>query len=146
MEVGELNRCRLVALDLPDGLLPGPATGASAMSGNGVGVIVKPSLGLAPHEVAEVARAAVAGGAALIKDDETLGDPVWCRFEDRVAGQSKVSQGEVGKALLAVLRLRLRLRKDRSSSETRVSTSSACSTPLIRSASSTSTAAGGATG
>jgi dolichol-phosphate mannosyltransferase len=41
------------------------------------------------------------------------------RFEDRVAGQSKVSQGEVGKALLAVLRLRLRLRKDRSSAETR---------------------------
>jgi dolichol-phosphate mannosyltransferase len=40
------------------------------------------------------------------------------RFEDRVAGQSKVSQGEVGKALLAVLRLRLRLRKDRSSAET----------------------------
>jgi dolichol-phosphate mannosyltransferase len=41
------------------------------------------------------------------------------RFEDRVAGQSKVSQGEVGKALLAVLRLRLRLRKDRSPSELR---------------------------
>jgi ribulose-bisphosphate carboxylase large chain len=90
MEVGELNRCRLVNLDLPDGLLPGPATGASAMSGNGVGVIVKPSLGLAPHEVAEVARTAVAGGAALIKDDETLGDPAWCRFEDRVAAVAKV--------------------------------------------------------
>jgi dolichol-phosphate mannosyltransferase len=41
------------------------------------------------------------------------------RFEDRVAGQSKVSQGEVSKALLAVLRLRLRLRKDRSSAEVR---------------------------
>jgi dolichol-phosphate mannosyltransferase len=51
-----------------------------------------------------------------------LGFPVTevpIRFEDRVAGQSKVSQGEVGKALLAVLRLRLRLRKDRSSAETR---------------------------
>lgn len=35
------------------------------------------------------------------------------RFEDRVAGKSKVSQGEVGKALLAVLRLRLGLAKDR---------------------------------
>jgi dolichol-phosphate mannosyltransferase len=45
-----------------------------------------------------------------------LGFPVTevpIRFEDRVAGQSKVSQGEVSKALLAVLRLRLRLRKDR---------------------------------
>jgi hypothetical protein len=39
------------------------------------------------------------------------------RFEDRVAGKSKVSQGEVGKALLAVLRLRLHLRKDRSGAE-----------------------------
>jgi dolichol-phosphate mannosyltransferase len=49
-----------------------------------------------------------------------LGFPVTevpIRFEDRVAGQSKVSQGEVSKALLAVLRLRLRLRKDRSGAE-----------------------------
>ncbi|MDQ6744135.1 MAG: polyprenol monophosphomannose synthase [Candidatus Dormibacteraeota bacterium] len=51
-----------------------------------------------------------------------LGFPVTevpIRFEDRVAGQSKVSQGEVSKALLAVLRLRLRLRKDRSGAEVR---------------------------
>jgi glycosyltransferase involved in cell wall biosynthesis len=49
-----------------------------------------------------------------------LGYPVTevpIRFEDRVAGKSKVSQGEVGKALLAVLRLRLHLRKDRSGAE-----------------------------
>jgi glycosyltransferase involved in cell wall biosynthesis len=51
-----------------------------------------------------------------------LGFPVTevpIRFEDRVAGQSKVSQGEVSKALLAVLRLRLRLRKDRPGAEVR---------------------------
>jgi hypothetical protein len=41
------------------------------------------------------------------------------RFEDRVAGKSKVSQGEVSKALLAVLRLRLRLAKDRTGAEVR---------------------------
>jgi ribulose-bisphosphate carboxylase large chain len=90
MEVGELTRCRLVALELPDGLLPGPASGASGMQGNCVGVIVKPSLGLAPHQVAEVARAAVAGGAALIKDDETLGNPSWCRFDERVVAVANV--------------------------------------------------------
>jgi ribulose-bisphosphate carboxylase large chain len=88
-EVGELNRCRLVSLELPDGLLPGPATGATSMEGNCVGVIVKPSLGLAPQQVAEVARAAVAGGAALIKDDETLGDPSWCPLEERVAAVAR---------------------------------------------------------
>ncbi|HUQ63254.1 MAG TPA: RuBisCO large subunit C-terminal-like domain-containing protein [Acidimicrobiales bacterium] len=90
MEVGGLRRCRLVELDLPDGYLPGPALGASMHPDNSVGVIVKPSLGLAPHQVAEVARAAVAGGAAFIKDDETLGDPPWCRLEERVAAVAKV--------------------------------------------------------
>ncbi|MDQ6928655.1 MAG: RuBisCO large subunit C-terminal-like domain-containing protein [Actinomycetota bacterium] len=90
MEVGALSRCRLVELELPDGMLPGPALGASGSAGNVVGVIVKPSLGLVPHEVAEVARAAVGGGAALIKDDETLGDPPWCRFDERVAAVAKV--------------------------------------------------------
>ena len=90
MEVGALARCRLVELEVPNGWLPGPASGASGQRGNSVGVIVKPSLGLAPHEVAEVARAAVAGGAALIKDDETLGDPAWCPLDDRVAAVAKV--------------------------------------------------------
>jgi dolichol-phosphate mannosyltransferase len=44
-----------------------------------------------------------------------LGFPVTevpIRFEDRVAGESKVSEGEVRKALLAVLRLRLRPRRE----------------------------------
>lgn len=109
-EVGALTQCRLVSLDLPDGLLPGPAVGAvggppflealttpivvnasqKSLGRNGVGVIVKPSLGLAPHQVAEIARLAVAGGAALIKDDETMGDPPWCPLEERVAAVVKV--------------------------------------------------------
>ena len=33
-------------------------------------------------------------------------------FEDRIAGESKVSEGEVRKALLAVLKLRFRVRQD----------------------------------
>lgn len=90
MEVGALARCRLVDLELPDAMLPGPALGAPARGGNSVGVIVKPSLGLSPVEVAEVARAAVAGGAMFIKDDETLGDPVWCPLEERVTAVAKV--------------------------------------------------------
>jgi dolichol-phosphate mannosyltransferase len=35
------------------------------------------------------------------------------RFEDRIAGESKVSEGEVRKALLAVLRLRLAMSRNR---------------------------------
>jgi ribulose-bisphosphate carboxylase large chain len=70
-------RCRLVAVELPAGLLPGPAF--PAPDEVLVGAIVKPSLGLAPAEVAAVASALAAGGAHLIKDDELLGDPPGAR-------------------------------------------------------------------
>ena len=76
------TRCRLVGLDLPPGLLPGPTL--PAPHDVGVGAIVKPSLGLSPAEVAEVAAALAAGGARLVKDDELLGDPEWCPLERRV--------------------------------------------------------------
>jgi ribulose 1,5-bisphosphate carboxylase large subunit-like protein len=89
MESGALTRCRLVALDLPDGLLPGPAFG-SAGAGAAVGVIVKPPLGLSAADVGEVARRAVAGGATFVKDDETLGDPPWCPLAERVRAVAKV--------------------------------------------------------
>jgi ribulose 1,5-bisphosphate carboxylase large subunit-like protein len=86
-----LDRCRLVDLVFPDGLLPGPAFGAAAQrSPVEVGVIVKPALGLTPPEVGEVARAAVAGGAGFIKDDEILGDPDWCPLTARVAAVARV--------------------------------------------------------
>jgi ribulose-bisphosphate carboxylase large chain len=84
-ETAAITRCRLLELEVPDGLLPGPAFGTAAQAAPvGVGVIVKPSLGLSPMEVGEVARAAVAGGAVFIKDDEVLGDPPWCPLDERV--------------------------------------------------------------
>lgn len=91
-EIGTITRCRLVDLDLPDGLLPGPAFGPAAQAQQtraGIGVIVKPSLGLTPVEVGEVARSAVAGGAVFIKDDEILGDPPWCPLDERVRSVAK---------------------------------------------------------
>ena len=81
-------RCRLVELELPAGLLPGPAF--AAPDEVLVGAIVKPSLGLAPGEVAAVASALAAGGADLIKDDELLGDPEWCPLEERVRAVAAV--------------------------------------------------------
>lgn len=76
------ERCRLVAVDWPDGFLPGPAFDAPERVL--VGAIVKPSLGLAPAEVAQTAAKLAAAGADLVKDDELLGDPDWCPLEDRV--------------------------------------------------------------
>ena len=90
MEVGGISRCRLVdlTLDVPDGWLPGPALGARPTVE--VGVIVKPSVGLGPAQVAEVVRAAVAGGATFVKDDEVMADQPWCPLERRVAAVAEV--------------------------------------------------------
>jgi ribulose 1,5-bisphosphate carboxylase large subunit-like protein len=80
--------CRLVGLELPVGLLPGPAF--AAPDEVLVGAIVKPSLGLSPEEFAATAAALAAGGADLIKDDELLGDPAWCPLEERVRAVAAV--------------------------------------------------------
>jgi hypothetical protein len=64
---GDVDSCRLVEVDWPEGL-PGPAF--PARQGISVGGIVKPALGLAPEEAAAVAAELAAGGAVLVKDDE----------------------------------------------------------------------------
>ena len=87
-DLAAFERCRLVELEVPDDTLPGPAFTASP--GVSVGAIVKPSLGLSPEEVAEAAAIFARGGAALVKDDELLGDPEWCPLEDRVRAVSAV--------------------------------------------------------
>ncbi|MDP9070380.1 MAG: RuBisCO large subunit C-terminal-like domain-containing protein [Actinomycetota bacterium] len=92
-ETRAFSRCRLVGLDLPSGWFPGPAFPAPARVG--VGAIVKPSLGLAPGEVADVVAALVAGGVDLVKDDELLGDPPWCPLADRVRAVAKVCDPSV---------------------------------------------------
>ena len=64
---GDVESCRLVEVEWPDGL-PGPAF--TAQPGVSVGAIVKPALGLAPAQAAAVAGELAAGGAVLVKDDE----------------------------------------------------------------------------
>jgi ribulose-bisphosphate carboxylase large chain len=76
------SRCRLVQVEWPVGILPGPAS--EAPDEVLVGAIVKPSLGLSPAEVADTAAALAAGGADLVKDDELLGDLASCPLEERV--------------------------------------------------------------
>jgi ribulose 1,5-bisphosphate carboxylase large subunit-like protein len=65
---GDLESCRLVAVDWPEGF-PGPRFGAR--EGVQVGAIVKPALGLSDDEAGRVAGDLVARtGAVLVKDDE----------------------------------------------------------------------------
>ncbi|MBA3734380.1 MAG: hypothetical protein H0W90_04145 [Actinobacteria bacterium] len=87
------TRCRLIGVEWPTGLLPGPAFDAPEKVL--VGAIVKPSLGLSPAEVAATAEQLAAGGADLIKDDELLGDPQWCPLEARVSAVAAVLPGSV---------------------------------------------------
>jgi len=82
-DAAKFRRCRLIGMEWPDGLLPGP--GFDAPDKVLVGAIVKPSLGLSPAEVAATVKQLAAGGADLIKDDELLGDPPWCPLEERVS-------------------------------------------------------------
>jgi ribulose-bisphosphate carboxylase large chain len=49
-----------------------------------IGTIVKPKVGLAPKEWAEVAYNAFIGGVDFVKDDENLVDQEFCRWEERV--------------------------------------------------------------
>ena len=82
------TRCRLVAVDWPEEFLPGPAFDAPDRVL--VGAIVKPSLGLTPTQVADVAARLAAGGADLVKDDELLGNPESCPLEERVRAVASV--------------------------------------------------------
>lgn len=49
-----------------------------------VGTIVKPKVGLAPAEWADVAYKSYAGGLDLVKDDENLVDQDFCRWKERL--------------------------------------------------------------
>jgi ribulose 1,5-bisphosphate carboxylase large subunit-like protein len=87
-DAAAFERCRLVEVEWPSGLLPGPAF--AAPNTVLVGAIVKPSLGLSPAEVAATAAVLAEGGADLVKDDELLGDPEWCPIEERVRAVAAV--------------------------------------------------------
>ena len=46
--------------------------------------MIKPCIGLTPEKTAELAYEAAVGGVDVIKDDELVCDPSFCRLEDRV--------------------------------------------------------------
>lgn len=58
-----------------------------------VGGIVKPKIGLKPHELADVVQQMAEGGCDFIKEDEILADQYWCPMEQRLPLIAKVLQG-----------------------------------------------------
>ena len=85
---------RVVDMNLPREFAdahPGPQygiEGSRALTGVGerpiIGSIVKPALGLRPHETAEMVRELVEAGVDFIKDDEKLMSPAYSSLADRV--------------------------------------------------------------
>ncbi len=84
----------LLSFEMTNGLLsswPGPRLGIDGLR-QAIGVsrrpllcaVLKP-LGRTPQELAELAVQFVEGGVDLIKDDQSLVDQRWCRFEERVS-------------------------------------------------------------
>ena len=89
-----LSGIRVVGLELPPAFMaahPGPQFGiAGSFRLTGVkdrpiiGTIVKPALGLRPHETAELVSELIAAGVDFIKDDEKLTSPNYSSVAERV--------------------------------------------------------------
>ncbi len=94
-ELGEVTALRLLDLDLPASYasgFPGPAFGIEGtrrMAGvHGrpiIGTIIKPSIGLSAQETATLVDGLCEAGIDFIKDDELMADPLYERFEARLA-------------------------------------------------------------
>ena len=92
--IKELTGIRVIGLKLPEafrGAHPGPQYGISgsrALTGVYdrpiIGTIVKPALGLRPHETAEMVGELVQSGVDFIKDDEKLMSPAYSPLGERV--------------------------------------------------------------
>ncbi|GLR56923.1 ribulose-bisphosphate carboxylase [Rhizobium indigoferae] len=86
---------RIVDMTLPDAFKsahPGPQFGIpgsrrlTGVEGRPIiGTIVKPALGLRPHETAELVGELISSGVDFIKDDEKLMSPAYSPLKDRVA-------------------------------------------------------------
>ncbi len=112
--LSELNSLRFLDIWLPkrlQKLYPGPKLGLNGIRNRigtsktrrpHIGTIVKPKVGLAPKEWAQVAYNAFVGGVDFVKDDENLVDQEFCRWEERVYEVLKVidkAEGETSRKL-----------------------------------------------
>ncbi|MBA8815154.1 ribulose-bisphosphate carboxylase large chain [Microbacterium halimionae] len=93
-EIKELAAIKLVDLELPSAFAEryaGPQFGVagtrrlmSRPDGTMIGTIIKPSIGLAPHELAEVVSELATAGIDFIKDDELQGNGPTAPLAERV--------------------------------------------------------------
>ena len=92
--ISSSGKVKLVDLEFPKSFLehfPGPKFGVPGIRAL-LGVydrpllnnMIKPCIGLTPEKTAELAYEAAVGGVDVIKDDELVCDPPFCRLEDRV--------------------------------------------------------------
>ena len=107
MDIEEILSCRLLDLDLPEVFLKtfkGPKIGMADIKKRTkcldrplLGGIVKPKTGLDIHTLKQVCKNMVKGGVDFIKEDEILGNPSCCPFEERVKIVNDVVQNEAAK-------------------------------------------------
>jgi 3-oxoisoapionate-4-phosphate decarboxylase len=108
-----LTGIKIVDMVLPEafaGAYPGPQFGVSGsrkLTGVAnrpiIGTIIKPALGLRPHETAELVRAVVEAGVDFVKDDEKLMSPTYSPLAARVAAIMpilKAQEQKTGKTCL----------------------------------------------
>jgi ribulose-bisphosphate carboxylase large chain len=93
-ELGEVTGLRLLDIDMPESYakrFPGPRFGipgtrdlAGVHGRPLIGTIIKPSIGLSPHDTAKVVDSLCAADIDFIKDDELMADPPYAPFEARL--------------------------------------------------------------
>jgi 3-oxoisoapionate-4-phosphate decarboxylase len=89
-----MSGIRIIDMQLPNdfkGIYPGPQFGVtgsrkltSVYDRPIIGTIIKPALGLRPHESAELVREVVEAGVDFVKDDEKLMSPNYSPLADRI--------------------------------------------------------------
>jgi ribulose-bisphosphate carboxylase large chain len=93
-EITQFTGLKLMDLEVPDSFAAhyrGPAFGIegtrklTGVEGRPlIGTIIKPSIGMSPHETAKLVKALVEAGIDFIKDDELMGSAANSAFDERV--------------------------------------------------------------
>ena len=91
-DIDHIIKCRVIDIDIDNIPKLSPKFGLSGIRRLTkvydrplLGCILKPKTGLSPKEVAAVVKEMVAGGANIIKEDEILGNPSFCKLTDRLS-------------------------------------------------------------
>lgn len=112
-ELSEVSGLKLMDIELPEAFrerYPGPQFGvegtrklASVWDRPLIGTIIKPSVGLAPEQTAELVREFALAGIDFIKDDELMANPPHSPLEKRVEAvmrEINAAAGRTGKKVM----------------------------------------------